>query len=105
MKRWLSQIHEAFIAHVRDRRGTSLADDTDLFTGDVWVGRTAEEKGLADGIGHLVPFMKDRFGKKVKFRRYSVRRSLFGRLGVQLFGDAIGQIEDRAAFARSGCDT
>lgn len=99
---WLSQIHEAFIAHVRDRRGSRLADDPDLFTGDVWVGRTAVEKGLADGIGHLVPFMKDRFGKKVRFRRYSVRRSLFGRLGVALFGDAVGQIEDRAAFARFG---
>lgn len=102
LKGWLDQLHEVFIAHVKARRGARLAQEPDLFTGDVWIGRQAVEVGLADGIGHLAPFMQDKFGKKVKFRRYGIRRSIFSRLGAAITGDALAEIENRAAFARYG---
>ena len=102
LKGWLDQMHEVFIDYVKGRRGDKLADEPDLFTGDVWIGRKAVEMGLADGIGHLAPVMQERFGKKVKYRRYGVRRSIFSRLGAAVVGDAIAEIEDRAAFARYG---
>ena len=95
-------IHEGFIAHVKARRGGKLAEERDLFTGDVWVGRQAVELGLADGIGHLVPKMKERFGEKVRFLQYGRRRSLLQRLGGEAVGEALGAMEERALWARFG---
>ncbi|TNC48770.1 S49 family peptidase [Rubellimicrobium rubrum] len=99
---WLSQLHDVFIAHVRSRRGAKLADNPDLFTGEVWIGDAAVNQGLADGIGHLVPTLKARFGDKVRFRRYGMRRPFLSRFGLALVEDAVGLMEERAAFARFG---
>lgn len=95
-------IHEAFIAQVRERRGAKLAEADDLFTGDVWVGRQAVEKGLADGIGHLVPKMKERFGDKVRFIPYGRRRPLLQRLGGTVLGDVSEALEERALWSQFG---
>jgi signal peptide peptidase SppA len=102
LDRLLGQLHETFIQQIRSRRGDKLADDPDLFTGEVWIGKTACDVGLADGVGHLVPVMKQRFGDKVRFRRYEQKRRLFPRLGATLAQDALGAVEERAAFARFG---
>ncbi|ETX30917.1 S49 family peptidase [Roseivivax isoporae] len=102
LNRWLSQLHDTFIAQVKERRAGKLAEDADLFTGEIWIGRNAVEVGLADGIGHLVPVMKARFGDKVRFRRYEVRRPFLARFGTTLVQDALGTIEERADFARFG---
>ncbi len=104
--KWLKalqeQIHSNFIAQVKDRRGDRLAADTDLFTGDVWIGAHAVEVGLADKLGHLVPEMKARFGDKVKFLTYGPKRGLLGRFGQGIVSDAMAQIEERAEMARFG---
>ncbi|RYH02002.1 S49 family peptidase [Salipiger sp. IMCC34102] len=102
LKSWLTQLHEVFIAYVKSRREAQLDDDPALFTGEVWIGERAREKGLIDGIGHLVPVMKGQFGDKVRFRKFGPKKSLFSRLGARMMGEAVGQIEDRAAFARFG---
>lgn len=102
LKGWLEDLHEIFINHVKTRRGTRLTDNPDLFTGEVFIGQKAVDQGLVDGIGHLVPTMKARFGDDVQFRRYGQRRSLFQRLGAQMTGDAIASIEERAAYAQFG---
>ena len=104
---WLADLHEVFIAHVRARRGARLGPDPALFTGEVWIGERAVAKGLADGIGHLVPTMKDRFGPKVRFRRFGQRRPLLSRLGLGALasdaaGEALALVEERALLARYG---
>jgi serine protease SohB len=58
--------------------------------------------GLADGVGHLVPKMKELYGDKVKFRRYDQKRPMIPRLGVQMVQGALTEIEERAEFARYG---
>ncbi|SLN21154.1 S49 family peptidase [Roseisalinus antarcticus] len=98
----LEQIHEAFIGHVKERRSGRLDESAELFTGEIWVGHKAVEVGLADGVGHLVPMMKARFGAKVTFRKYGPRKSLFQRVGATVAGGAIAELEDRAAFGRFG---
>lgn len=102
----LSDIHAQFIDHVKSRRGARLSDNPDLFTGEIWIGDRAVAEGLADGVGHLLPVLKDRFGDKVRLRRYGARRSLFKRFGLNLAaGLASGiadQIEERALLARYG---
>ncbi len=102
LNRLLGQLHEQFIAQVRDRRGEKLTDNPDLFTGEVWIGQSAVDEGLADGVGHLVPTMKDRFGDKVQFRRLEQKKPLLPRLGIQAMQGAITEVEERALFARFG---
>lgn len=102
LEKYLGQIHEVFIDHVKTRRGDKLAQNPDLFTGEIWIGQDAVDQGLAEGIGHLVPMMKARFGDKVRFRRYGVPRNLLARLGASAIESAAGAIEERAAFARFG---
>ncbi|WP_299043511.1 S49 family peptidase [uncultured Tateyamaria sp.] len=102
LKGLLDDIHTNFIDHVKDRRAGKIDAEADLFTGEVWLAEKAKALGLIDGIGHLKPMMEARFGDKVKFRRYGVRRPLFSRLGAQAMDDAVSVIEERAAYARFG---
>ncbi len=95
-------IHQAFIAHVKARRGAKLDPTRELFTGEIWVGAQAVAAGLVDGIGHLAPKMKALFGDKVRFRVYAPRRSLFQRVGVGVVEDVAGALEARALWGRHG---
>jgi len=47
----LDQIHEQFIAAVKQGRGSRLKDDPDLFSGLFWSGQKSVDLGLADGFG------------------------------------------------------
>ena len=63
---WLESLqgdlHEAFIGWVRQRRGPKLhGDDTELFSGDVWVGRRAVDVGLADAVGVMRSVIAERY--------------------------------------------
>lgn len=102
LKGWLEDLHETFIGYVKSRRGDKLSDNPDLFTGEVFLGQKGVDEGLVDGIGHLTPVMKERYGKKVQFRKYSEKKSLLSRFGMSMMQDAMGAVEDRAAFARFG---
>ncbi len=102
LKGLLEQIHANFIHHVKTRRAGKLDNAPELFTGEIWIGRQAQEVGLVDGIGHLVPMMKERFGDKVRLRRYGMRKPLLQRFGAQMATDAIAAVEERAEFARFG---
>lgn len=102
LKSILEQMHTTFTDHVKARRGDRLADNKDLFTGEFWLGRRAVELGLVDGIGHLVPRLKQLYGDKVKLVPYGRRRGLWQRFGATIAGDAVAALEERADFARFG---
>ena len=102
LKGLLEDIHVNFKEHITARRAGKLPEDQDLFTGEVWLARRAVSLGLIDGIGHLKPMMKERFGDKVKFRRYGVRKPIWSRFGAAVAQDAIAGLEERAAYARFG---
>ncbi len=95
-------IHQAFIAHVQARRGARLSTGADLFNADVWVGRQAVELGLADGIAHAVPKLKELYGEKARLVPMGQRRGLLQRLTGRALSSALAEIEDRAGFARYG---
>ncbi|MGB1235904.1 MAG: S49 family peptidase [Planktomarina sp.] len=101
LKGLLDDIHDTFKDHITARRGEKLAD-RDLFTGEIWVGQKGVNDGLADGIGHLVPFMKNKFGDKVRFRIYGQKKGLMSRFGMSIIDNTLSGIEERAAFARFG---
>lgn len=97
----LEPIHAAFKEHVIARRGERLKKEHDLFTGEFWAGREAVDLGLADGIGHLVPRIKELYGDKIRFSVHSPRKPFFRRLGLS--ADAVlDAAEERAAFASFG---
>jgi len=102
LKGVLDDIHTAFIAPVKDRRGDRLADGTDLFNGEFWLGGKAIELGLADGFGHVVPRLKEVYGDKVRLVRYGRKRGLLSRFGAHVAEDAMAALEDRAHYARFG---
>ncbi|MEO0914499.1 MAG: S49 family peptidase [Pseudomonadota bacterium] len=99
-------IHGNFIDQVKARRGKALAE-RDLFTGEIFVGQQAVDVGLADGLGHLVPMMKHKYGDEVRFAETRPRRGLLARFGGQggagaALGDLFATLEDRAAWGRYG---
>ncbi len=101
LKALQAQIHRNFIEQVRGRRGARLAE-RDLFTGEIWVGQGAVDVGLADGIGHLVPEMKARYGDKVRFTVMRPRKPLFRRLGLPGVAEALSGVEEHGLWARYG---
>ena len=101
MRALQTPIHEAFIAQVRARRGTKLAEG-DLFNADIWTGTQAVDLGLVDGLGHLVPKMKALYGDKVRLVSHGQRRSLLNRLGLNLAEDALQLVKERALWAHYG---
>jgi len=96
------QVHQNFISQVKTRRGAKLVEDDNLFTGEFWLGARAVELGLVDGLGHLEPMMKARYGEKVRFRTYGMRRPFLSRLGLSLLSDTMALAEERALYARFG---
>ena len=102
LKDILSQLHEVFIDHVNGARAGKLTTEYDLFTGEIWLAAQAKELGLIDGIGHVVPVLKERFGEKTRFKEYSQKKSLSQRFGVSIAKDAISLVEEKAEFAKYG---
>ncbi len=100
----LEPIHAAFIAHVTARRGARLQQDTpDLFEGAFWAGRQAVAIGLADGIGHLVPRLKQVYGDKVRLVTHGPRRGWLARFGLRAGAEALADLaEERALWSRIG---
>jgi serine protease SohB len=110
------EIHEGFIALVKESRGGKLnGGETDLFSGEYWAGQRGRELGLVDAIGDLRGFLRERYGDKVKMPLIA-ERGFFGRRAagvgsqaLELFGnqpslpeDLISAFEARALWARFG---
>ena len=55
----LNDIHQQFIAVVKQGRGKRLKDNPDVFSGLVWTGQKAVELGLADGFGSVESVARD----------------------------------------------
>jgi signal peptide peptidase SppA len=105
-----TDIHEAFKSLVQARRAGKLKDgEGDLFTGAFWTGRRALERGLIDGLGHLHPVLRAKFGDKLVLRKvqpaqgWGLRRLGFGAgAGTDITASFIEALETRALWARFG---
>jgi signal peptide peptidase SppA len=108
-------IHEHFIALVKERRGPKLnGTGKTLFSGEFWAAQKAIELGLADGIGELRSTLRARYGEKVRMPLIAAERSLLGRrmpgVGLAeavanpsgLADDLISALEARALWSRYG---
>jgi signal peptide peptidase SppA len=109
------ELHEQFVAWVRERRGDKLASDADdLFSGEVWTGAKALELGLIDGLGTLRGVLEARY-PDANVAVVEPRRPLLARLGMGSavrFGlsaspvdhllAAVDVLEQRASWSRFG---
>jgi signal peptide peptidase SppA len=115
LKALQKDIHEHFIALVKERRGPKLSGaDQTLFSGEFWTATKAIELGLADSIGDLRSVLRARYGEKVRTPLVMAERSLLGRRtpGVNLVSalaerpgladDLVSALETRALWARYG---
>ncbi|PLX44659.1 MAG: S49 family peptidase [Hyphomicrobiales bacterium] len=107
-------IHEAFIAMVRERRGDKLnGPDEELFSGAFWSGGPALELGLIDGLQHMRSFLRAKYGDKVALKVMTAEKGwLKKRLGLargpqallprDWAGDMIAALEERGLWSRFG---
>ena len=116
-------IHEAFKAMVRKHRAGKLkAKDDELFDGSFWSGTKCVEYGLVDGVGHLRPTLRAKFGPHVRLRPVTpqmgwlrrrmgfqgsappgdVAEDLISRLSPRLVDDLLTAVEERALWQRFG---
>jgi signal peptide peptidase SppA len=93
----LGDIHQGFIAWVKQRRGTALKGGDELFDGGYMLGSRAVQAGLADGIGDVATLVRELGGEKARMARITPkRRGLLGRIP----GLAMDTLAERAAEAR-----
>jgi signal peptide peptidase SppA len=113
LKELQREIHEQFIALVKERRGETLSDHPDLFTGAFWTGAAGLDLGLVDRVGDIRTTMRERWGDKVELRAITPKTSLIKRLtgradgvgqafGAGLADEAIAAVETRALWSRYG---
>lgn len=95
-------MHKSFISYVRTSRGNRLSEGSGLLDGSFWTGAKAVDLGLADGVGHLVPTMKDRFGQDTRFSVYEPKPPLLRRLGAQIIDGMMGGFTERTMWAKYG---
>jgi len=55
----IEDVHQQFIAVVREGRGKRLKESPDMFSGLIWTGDRSVELGLADGFGTLESVARD----------------------------------------------
>ena len=84
----LDQIHQQFIAVVKQGRGDRLKPNPEMFSGLFWTGEQAVQMGLADGLGSLESVARD-VVKAEKLVDYTNKENIAERFAKR-FGAAIG---------------
>ncbi len=90
----LDQIHQQFIAAVKQGRGQRLKETPELFSGLFWTGQQSLELGLADQLGNL-DYVAREIVQAENIVDYTHRDNVAERL-VKRFGASIGEGAIRA---------
>ena len=99
------ELHEQFVAWVRDRRGDRLIGNADdLYSGEVWTGPKALQLGLIDGLGTMRGVIGRRY-PDAHVITVEPRRPVLARLGIgpsSLAEHLVQLLEQRATWSRFG---
>jgi protease-4 len=85
IKQMMGDIHQQFIAVVREGRGKRLKETPDMFSGLIWTGQKSIDLGLADAVGSLDYVAREvvKAEQIVDFtRKESLAEKLAGRFGA-----------------------
>jgi len=89
----LSEIHQQFIAVVREGRGKRLKETPDIFSGLIWTGQKSIELGLADGFGSL-DFVAREVIKAEEVVDFSQKENIAEKFARRLGAGAAGALAD-----------
>jgi protease IV len=93
----LTEIHEQFIAAVRDGRGARLKESPEVFSGLVWNGQRSIDLGLADSLGSVDYVARDVI-KAADIVNFTPQENLFERV-ARKFGATLGHSVTSALIA------
>ena len=85
----IDEIHEQFIAAVREGRGKRLKETPDMFSGLIWSGAKSVELGLTDGLGGL-DYVAREVIKAEDVVDFTVKENISERL-ARKFGATLGR--------------
>lgn len=78
IQKLVNQSADIFVREVKAKRGSKLATDVDLFTGEVWTADDALKLGLIDSIGSLESVIREKWPEsEVKFYKSRISKSGF----------------------------
>jgi protease-4 len=98
----LDEIHEQFIAVVRDGRGDRLSDSPEIFSGLVWTGEEGISLGLVDELGSSDYVAREVIGEET-IVDFTKKRDVLERLSEQLgaaLADGLGLVYTRSLTPR-----
>jgi len=94
MQGLLNQVHQQFIAAVKQGRGDRLKETPDTFSGLVWTGEEGIKLGIADAVGSDSSVAKELIGAD-RLVNFTESEELFdkiiGKMGAS-FGHALGSV-------------
>lgn len=96
-KQLMTDVHQQFIARVKEGRGKRLKPNKQLFSGLFWTGERSLEFGLIDGLGSSAYVARELIGNGKLFD-YTQRPGVFEKFSEQ-FGSGVAQ-----AFIRASTD-
>lgn len=79
MQGMLDEVHQQFIAAVRQGRGDRLKETAEMFSGLVWSGESGVKLGLADGFGSVDSVAREALGSE-EIVNFTPREHLLDRL-------------------------
>ncbi len=83
MQQVLAQVHQQFIAAVKEGRGDRLKPDEELFSGLVWTGEQSIKVGLTDGYGNDDSVATNIIGAKKRVN-FTIEERLIDRLAGKM---------------------
>ena len=92
-------IHQNFKDFVSARRGQKI-EEKKVFTGEVWEAKRAKELGLIDGIGHLEPLLKEKYGEEIVFKKLDRKKGIFSRFGKASIDGIIDAVNENIYWSK-----
>ena len=94
-KQLIADVHQQFIAVVREGRGKRLKETPDTFSGLIWTGQKSVELGIADGFGSLESVARD-VVKAEDIVDFSARESVVERFARRFGASAASALVESA---------
>jgi protease-4 len=94
-KQLIAEVHQQFIAVVREGRGKRLKESADTFSGLIWTGQKSVELGIADGFGSLESVARD-VVKAEDIVDFSARESVVERFARRFGASAAAALVESA---------
>ena len=95
VQKLMGDIHEQFVAVVREGRGQRLKDGPEIFSGLIWTGQRSVDLGLADGFGSL-EYVAREVVKAEEIRDFTISEGVFDKVAKRFGAAFAGALAETA---------